>query len=181
MPTPSKRAGPRSGWRLWTRVAVVATVIAGTVLTFAQSSSAASQSAGSAAARSERVAATAALPLCTIDRYLDKDAGNREGIILPAARNGTARGNTSCVIGDGLVGCEGCSGIAALQRALNDCNRGGRKGIPEDGTWGPTTKAALKAAQRDLGLDDDGVYGPATRDAMKWKTLNDCLRLQSKK
>jgi hypothetical protein len=178
MQIPSKRARLLQGWRLWTRAVVVAAVVAGVAFAFAPSSSAAEQSSEAAAARSESASTTAALPLCTIDRYFGDEYGNREGIILPAARGGS----TSCLIGDGLVGCSNCSGIAALQRGLNRCNPEGQKArVNVDGSWGPKTKEALKRTQRHLGLRADGVYGPATRDAMKWKTLKGCAHVPSKK
>lgn len=38
---------------------------------------------------------------------------------------------------------------------------------PVDGIWGPRTRAAVKAFQRDAGLVADGVVGPKTRAAMR--------------
>jgi peptidoglycan hydrolase-like protein with peptidoglycan-binding domain len=47
--------------------------------------------------------------------------------------------------------------VAHLQKAL---------GIPADGTFGPTTKAAVEAYQADHGLAVDGVLGPKTRASL---------------
>lgn len=45
-------------------------------------------------------------------------------------------------------------------------NLGSVAAIPDDGNFGPSTKAAVQAVQKHFGLTEDGVVGPAT-----WKAL----------
>jgi peptidoglycan hydrolase-like protein with peptidoglycan-binding domain len=56
-------------------------------------------------------------------------------------------------------------GAYALQIALVECY--GKK-IDEDGYFGASTKSALKAVQKSVGVTVDGVYGPQTGKAIKW-------------
>lgn len=56
------------------------------------------------------------------------------------------------VLGMGSRGPE----VQALQKQL---------GIPEDGMFGPQTKAAVEELQKKLGVTVDGAYGPVTKKA----------------
>lgn len=102
--------------------------------------------------------AEAGLPLCRSVREL-------HGVFVPTSSGGSS----SCLIGNGLVGCWDCSAIWALQVSLNHCNG---QSIKEDGKWGPQTRGALIDAQRDRGTTPDGIYGPNTRDAIKHHKRN---------
>jgi peptidoglycan hydrolase-like protein with peptidoglycan-binding domain len=55
------------------------------------------------------------------------------------------------------------SAVTTLQKKLNKS----KAGLSVDGSFGPSTKAAVKAYQRALGLSVDGVVGPNT-----WNALN---------
>jgi Putative peptidoglycan binding domain len=98
-----------------------------------------------------------ALPLCTTRKFVTDPYR-----IMPAASNGS----TYCLIGNGLVGCGGtnCMSIRTLQVSLNWCYGAG---IREDGFWGPETRSALIAVQRNEGADPDGIYGTETRNKME--------------
>lgn len=102
--------------------------------------------------------AEAGLPLCRSVREV-------HGVFVPTSSSG----GTSCLIGNGLVGCWDCSAIWALQVSLNHCNG---QNIDEDGVWGPETRGALIDAQGDRGTTPDGIYGPNTRDAIKHAERN---------
>lgn len=71
-------------------------------------------------------------------------------------------GNTDCLLGVGDVS----AAVFDLQSNLNDCYN---SGLALDSDFGPATKAALQAAQRDAGITADGVYGPVTRDHLFWQ------------
>jgi putative chitinase len=51
-----------------------------------------------------------------------------------------------------------------LQRALNDL--GARPKLVVDGLYGPATRRAVRAFQRDAGLEVDGIAGPVTEGAI---------------
>jgi hypothetical protein len=120
-------------------------------------------------------ASTASQPLCTTRRGMTVSDGGRAYVIyVPASRTG----NRSCLIGDGNVGCRGCSGIAQLQRSINDCHTAALvrykvSRLKEDGIWGPHTRQAVVAVQRwvnanvkAVDIRVDGIYGPGTRNRM---------------
>ncbi|MBK7820499.1 MAG: peptidoglycan-binding protein [Tessaracoccus sp.] len=67
---------------------------------------------------------------------------------------------------------KGASGkcVTYIQRILNASNV--TKDIDDDGEYGPATKKAVEALQRNRGIKDDGVVGPHT-----WKNL--CAVTQS--
>lgn len=56
-------------------------------------------------------------------------------------------------------------GVVALQNMLIKCYG---QSIARDGDFGPATEAALKNAQRIMGLDDDGIYGWDTYRGVMW-------------
>lgn len=55
--------------------------------------------------------------------------------------------------------------VVSLQRALN-AQLFPRPRLAEDGIFGPLTKAAVVAFQRQAGIGVDGIVGPATRAAL---------------
>ena len=59
------------------------------------------------------------------------------------------------------------SAVAELQRELNAA-LGGPK-LVVDGDFGPRTKAAVEAFQREHGLEVDGIVGPQTEAALEKK------------
>lgn len=63
---------------------------------------------------------------------------------------------------------QGNSGTAVrlLQDALRGCYG---QAIAVDGSFGPATRAALVAAQRQMGVSADGQYGPQTHNAMRFR------------
>jgi peptidoglycan hydrolase-like protein with peptidoglycan-binding domain len=119
---------------------LLAILLAGTVFTIAPSSP----------------ADAASLPLCTTTVF-------RNLARVPASSGGS----TSCLIGDGLVGCSGCWAVRALQQSLNHCHGAH---LEEDGIWGRLTREALRDVQEDRNITPDGIYGPASRDAMRHHT-----------
>jgi hypothetical protein len=62
------------------------------------------------------------------------------------------------------IGCQGLE-VVNLQKALNQ-QLYPRPGLAEDGIFGPLTKNAVKAFQRQAGLSDDGIAGPMTKAAL---------------
>ena len=58
--------------------------------------------------------------------------------------------------------------VRALQAQLNRLGYRDADGAPlsEDAVFGPSTREAVIALQRDWGLDTDGIVGPHTRDAL---------------
>lgn len=59
------------------------------------------------------------------------------------------------------------SEVKSVQKALNDHFKAG---LTVDGSYGPATIAAVKAAQRTLGVATDGIWGDATQRAYDaWK------------
>lgn len=55
--------------------------------------------------------------------------------------------------------------VKTIQDALNHCNGAN---LEVDGSYGPLTKAAVRAVQASHGITVDGAYGPQTRDHMSW-------------
>ncbi len=53
--------------------------------------------------------------------------------------------------------------VQALQRRLRDL---GFDSGPDDGVFGPTTEAAVRAFQEGAGIEVDGIVGPETRAAL---------------
>lgn len=99
------------------------------------------------------------LPLCKSVRE------PRSTVFVPTSSGGS----TSCLIGNGLVGCSDCAPIWTLQNSLNRCNG---QNIKVDGYWGRQTRNALIAAQKLRKTTADGVYGPKTRDALRHARRN---------
>lgn len=56
--------------------------------------------------------------------------------------------------------------VSTLQKNLNDCNN---SGLNVDGNYGPLTRSAVIAFQKNNGLVPDGIYGPKTYAKMKEK------------
>ncbi|MFF0391030.1 peptidoglycan-binding protein [Kitasatospora sp. NPDC004615] len=79
------------------------------------------------------------------------------GVIVPA----TSSYSTDCLLGQGNQS----EAVQVLQGALNVCYG---QNISSDGVFGPATKSALIAVQRQIGVSADGTYGPNTRDHMKF-------------
>lgn len=52
---------------------------------------------------------------------------------------------------------DGCWTVRRIQRNV---------GVPDDGTYGPATRDAVKKAQDKLGVKTDGLWGKKTQDAM---------------
>ncbi len=73
----------------------------------------------------------------------------------------TSGGSTSCVLGVGNSGI----GVNKLQKSIKYCYN---SSIVVDGSYGPATKAAVRAIQSSLGITADGVYGPQTRSKMQF-------------
>ncbi len=91
--------------------------------------------------------AAKACPVFDYRRWLNLDAyGNFEGSGLIEQSPGLLR--------EGDNGPE----VKRLQQRLN---------ITDDGVFGPGTKRAVTAFQREHGLDPDGIVGPATRKAIR--------------
>ncbi|WP_137993839.1 peptidoglycan-binding domain-containing protein [Streptomyces vilmorinianum] len=101
----------------------------------------------------------AAATWCTTTRVIEKTSTTY--IRLPATSSGI-----TCEMAEGSNGTH----VRALQNALNHCYSAG---ISSDGSFGPATESALKAAQRAAGVTADGIYGPNTRDAIKWPRFSD--------
>lgn len=62
------------------------------------------------------------------------------------------------------IGSQGAE-VVTLQKALN-AQLFPRPNLDEDGIFGPLTKNAVIAFQRQAGLDQDGIVGPLTRAAL---------------
>ena len=75
------------------------------------------------------------------------------GANVPSVGRG---GSVNCQMGQGAQS----EAVLYLQYTLNYCYGAG---LSQDGDFGPRTKAALIAAQRQAGAAPDGVYGPETR------------------
>jgi Putative peptidoglycan binding domain len=78
------------------------------------------------------------------------------GAAIPSTSNNS--GNFACIDGPGSQG----PAVTQLQQSLNFC-RG--ENLTVDGVYGDLTAAAMKRAQKALGVTQDGVYGPNTRHA----------------
>ncbi len=74
----------------------------------------------------------------------------------------SATGSLHCTLARGASG----SAVRALQMALKQCNYA--PNLDVDGDFGDKTEAALRHAQDKKGVDDDGIYGPITGAALAW-------------
>ncbi|MBU7597547.1 peptidoglycan-binding protein [Streptomyces sp. P38-E01] len=77
-----------------------------------------------------------------------------------------SNGNRGCTMSQGASGKH----VTALQNALKFCYS---QNIDVDGIWGPRTTAALKRAQKQMGVTADGVFGPKTYAKTKWRAIKD--------
>ncbi|GAP53430.1 peptidoglycan-binding domain-containing protein [Streptomyces azureus] len=83
-----------------------------------------------------------------------------------------------CTMGSGAQS----KSVAMLQRSLNVCyGKDLDFSLKVDGIFGPNTKKALAAAQRDEGIAGDGIYGKDSRTHLKWEfthhTTTTCARI----
>jgi peptidoglycan hydrolase-like protein with peptidoglycan-binding domain len=92
----------------------------------------------------------AAVPQCTIALVW-------QNAFVPGEDSGSFSPN--CTMGQGSLS----NAVAELQDSLNRCHS---QNIDVDREFGPRTRAALIATQRDLHISADGVYGPQTARAM---------------
>jgi peptidoglycan hydrolase-like protein with peptidoglycan-binding domain len=106
--------------------------------------------------------AAAARPMCTdmwrlhdgkhlYLNYIPAAAGSKKSTLFEPTCN-LRRGNSGVV-------------VRGLQVTLNVCYYATLK---IDGKFGPRTEAALRSAQRRIGVQDDGVLGPQTTTHLRW-------------
>jgi peptidoglycan hydrolase-like protein with peptidoglycan-binding domain len=106
----------------------------------------------------------AAAPSCT-----DNSTIVRFGSSYTIPSIGRNTGNLNCILG---VGNQSAA-VSNLQANLNLCYWAGSsipgrrpilsERLATDGIYGPRTREAVRAAQRDASITADGVYGPQTR------------------
>ena len=96
-----------------------------------------------------------ALAQASCDGTTQHQNGN---ILIPVPSTSGNSGNFNCIDGIGNAG----GAVTELQESMNLC-RG--ENLTVDGQYGPLTAAAMKRAQKALGVTQDGVYGPITRQA----------------
>jgi hypothetical protein len=106
-------------------------------------------------------------------RFEEQHARDERGVFTSGAD--LNRGSREKPAGQGTTGKGGKGGlkrgaqgemVAQLQRILKLL--GYSDDLPDDGTFGPRTEAALRRAQRNLGVEEeDGVLGPKTRTALR--------------
>jgi hypothetical protein len=82
----------------------------------------------------------------------------------PSPTPGPGPNGKSCT-GTLKLGCKGDNIKEFQQELLDSCQKLPRKGV--DGWYGPETKAAVMAFQKENGLTVDGVAGPKTLAALK--------------
>jgi Putative peptidoglycan binding domain len=106
----------------------------------------------------------AAAPYCYSWTDFVTGPGTPYTVPIPSTtRNG---GESNCILGRGNQ----TEGVYKLQNALNRCYG---QNLTVDGVYGAATERAVKNVQAKYGLPQDGVYGPQTRAAMTWpKYLN---------
>jgi hypothetical protein len=75
---------------------------------------------------------------------------------IPSISNGS--GTYDCIDGIGNQG----DAVSQIQASLDHCYW---ENLNIDGVYGNLTAAAMKRAQKSLGVTQDGVYGPHTRTA----------------
>lgn len=88
------------------------------------------------------------------------------------------KADMDCTMGSGAQS----KSVALLQRSLNVCyGKDLDFSLKVDGIFGPNTKKALAAAQRDEGIAGDGIYGKDSRTHLKWEftrnTTTTCARI----
>lgn len=111
--------------------------------------------------------AEAAYPTCT--SYTTYYAPYTTSYVVHVPTAGSQSGNGNCQLKQGNKG----DGVTVLQRSLKYCEG---YNISIDGDYGPQTKNAVAAWQRQMngdynaGLAVDGEFGPHTRD---WTTFVD--------
>ncbi|MQY11008.1 hypothetical protein SRB5_11220 [Streptomyces sp. RB5] len=103
-----------------------------------------------------------ASPVCSTASYVEART-TMSYIAVPS----TSGGDTYCHLQRGAGG----EGVKTLQTSLYQCYylRGPRLAvfnIARDGSYGPKTEAAVKAAQQYHRISADGIYGPQTRNYM---------------
>lgn len=125
--------------RLVTLVAAVALVFGGVVAT---------ATAGSA---------TANTPCVTAKTF---NAGTQFAWTAPT----TSAGSTDCYLVQGNQG----NGVKALQRALKYCEYISIGAAGVDGSYGPSTKSAVRTFQQSYSLTVDGQYGNQTRNWIRF-------------
>ncbi|NTW40993.1 MAG: peptidoglycan-binding protein [Cellulomonadaceae bacterium] len=99
--------------------------------------------------------ATANTPCVTAKTF---NYGTPSVVTLPT----TSAGSTDCYLVQGNSG----NGVKALQRGLVYCENISVGAYGVDGSFGASTKSAVKLLQSYNGLVQDGQYGNKTRNAM---------------